>query len=163
MLLAGLAGLVENPVRFAGGQALVAHVDGQAGEFTQRLGENPRLYCLAALRSFQMQRIPNHDARHLESASQPCQRAHVFARVAAAFQRKHRLRGESQLIRHSHADAAIADVQAKESGMEWIPQIFLSRLSLFSTFQRSISIHFFRLESKERVFVSALGWHFLYQ
>jgi hypothetical protein len=42
----------------------------------------------------------------------------------APLQRQNRLRRQSQLVRHGHADAAIADVEAEITGMEGGFQLF---------------------------------------
>jgi hypothetical protein len=43
------------------------------------------------------------------------------SRGCAPLQRQHRLRRQAQLVRHSHADAAVADVEAEIAGMARIP------------------------------------------
>jgi hypothetical protein len=77
-----------------------------------------------------MQRIPHHNARHAKPPAKPRQRAQIFALTPPPFQREHGLRRQSQLVRHSHADAAIADIEAEVAGNRDSVQLLAPSLQL---------------------------------
>jgi hypothetical protein len=64
-----------------------------------------------------MHRIAHHDAHDTKATAEPRQRAQVVALIIPPLQRQHRLRRQAQLVRHSHADAAVADVEAEIARM----------------------------------------------
>jgi hypothetical protein len=130
MLLARAASFIEKLVGLLSGEALVAQVDGEAGELAQLSGESLALCRLAAFGSVQVQRISHHDTGHVKAASQPGNGAQVFAPAAAAFQRQNRLCGQPQFVGHGYADAAVADIEAKEPGWGGRRQTILSGLQL---------------------------------
>jgi hypothetical protein len=116
VLLAGASCFIENLVRLAGGQTLVAQVDGQAGEVAQFRGEGLSCCRLAALGSIEMQRVPGHNSGYAKAASEAGERTQIFAPAAAAFQREHRLCGQAEFVRDGHADTPVADIDAQKSG-----------------------------------------------
>jgi hypothetical protein len=113
VLLAGVAGLIQNLVGLAGGQPLVPQVDRQASQVAQFRGEGLDFGGLRAQLPGEMHGIADHDARHAKPPRQPGQPAQIISPVVAPLQRHHRLRRQPQLIRHSYPDAAVADVEAE--------------------------------------------------
>ena len=113
MLLPWPAGFVQDLVRFMRGKPLIPQVNGQAGQLAQLGRKGLRLLGLRAQLAGKVQRIAHHDPRHAEFARQPSQPAQVLAPVMVTLDRHHRLRGQAQLVTHGHADAAVADVEAK--------------------------------------------------
>jgi hypothetical protein len=51
--------------------------------------------------------------------------------IVPPLQRQHRLRGQAQLVRHSHADAAVADIETEiaNSFQRFAPGVKLPALS----------------------------------
>lgn len=129
VVLAGAAGLVKNLVRFVGGEALVAQVDGQPGQLRKLGGKGVGFGGLRALGPVETKRIADDNGADGEAAGEPGQGAQIFAAAAAALEREHRLRGEPQLVRDGDADAAGADVEAEEAGLGGGVQILISRRS----------------------------------
>ena len=129
MLLARTACFVENLVRFAGGEALVPQMDGQAGELAECGGEGLGFGCLGARLAGKMDGIADDDGGHGEAAREARQGAQVFSgdggRGATALEREHRLRREAQLVGDGHADASVADVEAEIAGFGF--QLFCSQ------------------------------------
>ena len=117
VLLAGVAGLIEDAVRLVGGQALVPEVDGQAGELAEFGGEVLGLLRLGAGLAGEMDWIADHQSHDGVAACQAGEGAQVFTAVAAAFQGEDRLGGKAELVADGHADAAIADVEAEVARM----------------------------------------------
>jgi hypothetical protein len=113
MLLAGVASFVENLVGLAGGQPLVPQMDGQAGQRAQFGGKGLGFGGLGTDATVQMHRIAHYDANDAKATAEARQRAQVFALIVLPLQRQNRLRRQAQLVRDSHADAAIADVEAE--------------------------------------------------
>jgi hypothetical protein len=70
MLLAGVAGFVEDLVGFAGGQALVPEVDGQAGESAQLGGKGLSFNGLGAGFAGQVHGVAHYDADDGEAAAE---------------------------------------------------------------------------------------------
>jgi hypothetical protein len=66
-----------------------------------------------------MHRIAHHNAHHSKSPAKTRQRAQVLPAVVTPLQRQHRLRRQPQRIRHSHSDAAIADVETEIARMSF--------------------------------------------
>lgn len=130
MVLAGMARPIENLVGFARSEALVAQMDGQAGELAQFGSESLGLCRLAAFDALlQVQRIADDDAGHIEAAGEPGQGAQVFAAAAAALEGQHRLRGQAQFIGDGYADAAVADVEPEIAGWTSGGHVYLFRTS----------------------------------
>ena len=117
MLLAGVAGFIENLVGLAGGQPLVPQVDGQAGQRAQFGGKGLDLGGLGTDAAVQMHGIAHHDAHDGEAPAEAGQRTEVVALIALALQRQNRLRCQAQLIRDGNADAAVADIEAEVARM----------------------------------------------
>ena len=113
MLLPLVPGLIENLVCLARSQPFIPKMNRQAGQLAQLSGKDSRLGCLRALLSGKVQRIAHHNARHAEPPRQPRQRPKIFSAIAPPLKRKHRLRRQTQLVRHRHANAAIADIETK--------------------------------------------------
>jgi hypothetical protein len=65
-----------------------------------------------------MHGIPHHDACDSIPPAEPRQRAQILAAIMPPLQCQHRLRSQPQLVRHRHADAAVADIEAEVTGME---------------------------------------------
>jgi hypothetical protein len=65
-------------------------------------------------------RVAHYDAHHAEAAAEPREGAQIISRngasAAAPLERQHGLRRQAQLVRHSYADAAAADIETEESG-----------------------------------------------
>ena len=121
MLLAGMAGFIENLVCFAGGQPLVPQVDGKPGQRAQFGGKGLGSGCLGAQVSGEMQGIAHHDARYAKAPAEPRQRAQVLAPVVPPLQHQHRLRRQTQLVRDGYADAAVADVETEIANSFQLP------------------------------------------
>jgi hypothetical protein len=117
MSLACVAGLVENLVSFAGGEALVPQVDGQPGERAKLGGEGLRFGGLGTDVAGEMDWIANNDAYDAKAAAEASYRAQVFSgntgRRATPLQRQDWLCGKPQLVRHCNPDAAVADVESE--------------------------------------------------
>ncbi len=113
MLLAGVAGLVENLVGLMAGEALIPEMDGQAGELAELLGKGLTLQSLRADLSGKLEWVADDDTRDAEAPTQPGKRTQVFAAVRASVKGEHRLCGKTQFIRDGHADAAGADVESE--------------------------------------------------
>lgn len=117
MLPAGVAGFVENLVRFAGREALVPQVDGQAGQFGEAGGKRLGLGRLKTGVTCQMKRIADHNCGDIEATGKPGQRAQILARIAAPLQGEHGLGGEPQFVGDGDADAAVADIETEKTGL----------------------------------------------
>ena len=117
VLLPFMAGLVEDLVCLASGQALVPKVNGQARELAQLSGKGLGLGCAWARFAGEMDRVADHDPRNRKPPAESRERTQVLSLVgspaAAPHEREHWLCCESQLVRHGHADAAAADVKAQ--------------------------------------------------
>lgn len=112
VLLPRAAGLVENLMRFAAGQALVPEVDGKAGEVSKFGSEGPDFDCSGALLAGEMQGVSDDNAGDGVSPRQPGNRAEIFAGVAACLEGHNRLGREAKLIGDSNPDATRTDVEA---------------------------------------------------
>jgi hypothetical protein len=128
MLLAGVTGFVENLMSLAAGQSLVPQVNGQTGQLAQGGGKS---LCADGLRAHvarKMHGVADDDADDAKPAAKPRQRAQIVtgdAAVAAPpLQRQNRLRRQPQLVRHSHADAAIANIEAQIARLSCDFQLF---------------------------------------
>lgn len=117
MFLTGMAGLVENLMRLARGQPLIPQMDGQTGQLAQRGGKGLRFNGLRADVAREMHGIADHNARDAKATAEPRQRAQVLALIVLSGQRQNRLRREPKLVRHGHADAAIADIKTEIAGL----------------------------------------------
>ena len=62
VLLARLAGFVEELVGLVRREAFIPQVNWKAGQFTQRSGESLHLFCLRADLAVEGQGIPDHDS-----------------------------------------------------------------------------------------------------
>jgi len=117
MSLACVAGLVENLVSFARGEALVPQVDGQPGERAKLGGEGLRFGGLGAEFSGEMDGVANNDAYDAKAAAEAGNRTEVVSgnarRWAATLQGQDRLGGEAEFVGDGDADAAVADVEAE--------------------------------------------------
>jgi hypothetical protein len=113
MFLPRMTRFIQNLVSLLRRQPFVPQVNRQPRQFTQLRGKGLRLHRLRAHLARDVQRIPNHNPHNRKSPRQSCQRAQILPRTSPPFQRQHRLRSQSQLVRHSNPDAAIADVKAE--------------------------------------------------
>ena len=77
VLLAGMAGFIEDPVRFLGGEALIPQMDRQAGELAQLRGKGLGAGGLRADFAGEMERVANDDAPDGKTASQASQGAEI--------------------------------------------------------------------------------------
>jgi hypothetical protein len=117
MLLARVAGFIQDMMRFTRGQALVPHVNGKAGQLAQFGGQGLRLGRLRALFSGEMDGVADDDADDTKAAGKSRQGTQILAAIMAALQGQHRLRGQAQLVGDSHADAAVANVEGEVARM----------------------------------------------
>jgi hypothetical protein len=115
VLLAGLAGSVEDFMGGAAGQPLVPQVQRQTGEDGQFLGKGSRLFSLRAGFAGKVQRMAGDDACALELAAEPGQGSQIVFGVAFAGEGEYRLGGQPQLIGDGNADAPGPDVEAEIS------------------------------------------------
>lgn len=116
VLLAGVAGFVEDLVGFAGGEALVPEVDGQAGELAEFGGKLLDFGGAGAGFAGEMQGVADYDAGDGEAAGEAGDGAQVFAGVAARFEGHDGLGGEAERIRDGDADAFCSDVEGEIAG-----------------------------------------------
>jgi hypothetical protein len=93
-------------------------MNGQASQRAQFGGKGLGLGGLRANVAGEMHGIAHHDARHSKPPAEPRQRAQILAAIMPPLQCQHRLRSQPQLVRHRHADAAVADIEAEVTGME---------------------------------------------
>ena len=124
VLLACSAGIIEDLVGLVGRQALVAKVDGQAGERAQFGGKGAGLGGLRAFFAGEVQRQAYNDTGSVETACEAGERAQVFPPIPPSFERKHGLRGDAQLVRCSYTDAAIADIETEKPRVRVLAQRF---------------------------------------
>jgi hypothetical protein len=96
MVLAGMAGFVEDLVSLAGGQALIPEMNGEARKFSQFGGEGLVILRPRALLAGKVEGISNHDRGDAESPRQARQRAHILARIPPPYQRQNGLCGQPQ-------------------------------------------------------------------
>lgn len=112
-----MAGLIQNLVGFARGEALVPQVDGQASKRAELGGKGLCLCGLRAGLSGEVDGVANHDADDAEAAAEAGNRTEVFSgnagRWATPLQGQDWLGSEAQFVRHSNPDAAVADVEAE--------------------------------------------------
>lgn len=73
VLLAGVAGFIQNLVSLARGEPLIPEVDGQAGQRAQFGGKGLGFDGLGAYVAGEMDGIAHHDARDREAPRQPRQ------------------------------------------------------------------------------------------
>ncbi len=130
MLLAGVAGLVQDLVRLLCGQPLIPQMNRQARQLAQFRRKGLGLGSLRAWLAGKMQRIAHYNTHDPKAPRQPCQRAQIFALVVPSDKRQDRLRGQPQLIGDGNADAAIADIEAQIARMEGSFQLSAPDLQL---------------------------------
>jgi hypothetical protein len=116
VLFAGVAGLVEDVVSLAGGQALVPQMNGQAGEGSELGGKGLSFSSARAFVAGQVQRVADDDAGDRESAGEARDGSENVARSAAGFERHDGLGGEAEFVGDSDADAFGADVEGEIAG-----------------------------------------------
>jgi hypothetical protein len=98
VVLAGVAGFIQNLVSLSGGQALIPEMNGETGQFSQFGGQGLRLLRLRTWLARKVNGISNHDGGDAEPARQARQRAHIFARIPPPYKGQNRLRGQPQLV-----------------------------------------------------------------
>lgn len=117
VLLAGVAGFVEDLVGFAGSEALVPQVDGQAGEGAKFGGEGLGLGGLGAEVPGEVNGVADDDGDDGETAAEAGNGAEVFSGDAGgwatALEGEDGLGGEAELVGDSNPDAAVADVESE--------------------------------------------------
>ncbi len=116
-----VAGVVQQGVGIAGGEALVEEVDGKAGMRGEESGleavdELPHSGSLGAGGSVGVQGKADDEGLYLVLADEARNRFDVCTK-AGAMECKERLRGEAQRIRNGQTDAAVAYVQCEGTGM----------------------------------------------
>jgi len=116
MILAGVAGLIQNLMSLVCGQALIPQVDGQAGQFAKHGGEGLGFHGLRAEFAAEMDRVADDDGDYLETAAKASKGSQIVTGVALAFQGEDRLRGEAQRVRDRNPDAPVADVESEITG-----------------------------------------------
>jgi hypothetical protein len=120
VVLAGVAGFVEDLVGFAGGEALVPEVDGEAGELAEFGGKGLIEGGLLAFVAGEVDGIADDDGGDGEAAGEAGERAEVFTGDAAAgalaLEGEDGLGGEAELVGDCDADAAVADVEGEKAG-----------------------------------------------
>lgn len=130
MLLPLASGLIQNPVRLVRGQPLIPQVDRQSSQLAQLGGKGLRPRRLRARLAGKMHWIPHYNSHHAKSPAKPRQRPQILARVTPSLKRHHRLSRQPQLVRHSHPDAAIADIETEIARMARGFQIYTLAASL---------------------------------
>lgn len=113
MVLAGVAGGIEDLVCRAGGETLIPQVNGECGKGAEFGCKSLGLCGARALIAGKMKGISYHDPRDPEAAGEAGDGAEVFARVAMAVEGEDRLRGEAEFVRHGDADASGAQVKGE--------------------------------------------------
>jgi hypothetical protein len=113
VLFAGVAGLVEDPVRLAGREALVPEMDGKAGESAEFSGQGLGFGGARAFGAGEVQRVADDDAGDGEAAGEASDGTQVFARIAAGFERQDGLSGQTEFIGDSDTDAFCAEVEGE--------------------------------------------------
>jgi hypothetical protein len=98
MVLTGAAGLVEDLVRFAGGQALIPEVNREPRPFPQFGSEGLGALRARTLFAGKVEGISKHDGGDAEAPRQARQRAHILARVPTPQQGEDGLRGQPQFV-----------------------------------------------------------------
>ena len=128
MILPLVAGMVKDLVSLVRSQPLVPQVDRQTGQLAKLCGKGLRFCSLRAHFTGEMHGVAYHDPHHPEAPAEPRQRTEILAPVVPPLQRHNRLRRQTKLIRHGHADAAIADIEAEIAGMWGSFQLLASSL-----------------------------------
>jgi len=113
MLLAGVAGFVENLVGFAVVRRSSHRMDGESGQRAQFGGKGLGFGGLWADSAGKMNRVAHYDADDAKAAAEARQRAEIVAAIVPPLQRQNRLRRQAQFVRDRYADAAAADVEAE--------------------------------------------------
>jgi len=106
--------LIQNAMRFAGGQPLIPQVHRQFGFVGQQFGEGLGFLGLAALFPRKMQRVANDNLLAVVSAGESGQRPEILARLLAD-QGQSRLRGQAETVGNGDADATVSDIQSEET------------------------------------------------
>jgi hypothetical protein len=119
VLLAGVAGLIEDLVGFAGGEALVPEVDGKAGERAEFGGKCLIYGGLWTDVTGEVEGVSDDDADDGKAAGETGEGAEVVAGDAAAgalaLEGEDGLGGEAEFVRDGNADAAVADIEAEKT------------------------------------------------
>lgn len=97
----------------ARGQPLIPQVNRQSRQCAEFGGKSLGLGGLRAHIARQVHRVAHHDARHRKPPRQPSQGAQVLPPVVTPLQGQHGLRRQAQLVRHSHPNAPVTDVEAE--------------------------------------------------
>ena len=116
VLPAGVACFGEELVGFAGGQALVPQVDGEAGELSQLIREGLRFGGAGACCAGEMGRVADDDAGDSKPPGEACDGAQVVSGAAADFDGHNGLGGESEFVGDGDADALRADIESEIAG-----------------------------------------------
>lgn len=97
------------------GETLIPEVHGKGEGFAEGFGEGLGFGGLGAQVAGKIQGIPENNGGTVEPAKEPAERPEVLAKAFAG-EGEHGLRGEAELVRNGHADAAGAIVEAEEAG-----------------------------------------------
>jgi hypothetical protein len=116
VILAGMAGFVQNLMGFARGQALIPKVNWQTCQLAKLCGKCLRSGGLRAHLAGKVDRVAHDDSCHAELSRQTRERADVAPRDAAAaslsLECQHGLRRQAEFVGNGRADAATAYVEA---------------------------------------------------
>ena len=112
---AGAAGCVEIAVGLGGGEAFVPHVDGEAEMFAELGGEGFGFGGLRTAISRRVEGEANDDFCEGAEAEEAVEVAEVVA-AAGAGEGGDGLGDGAEFVRNGDADAAVADVEAEDSG-----------------------------------------------
>jgi len=103
-------------------------MNGQPGQLAQFRGEGLSFRGLRADFAGEMYGVAHNDSRHPKSPAEPGQRAQILTPIVSPLERENRLRRQPQLVRHSHTDATIADIEAEIARMGYSFQLMSSWL-----------------------------------
>jgi hypothetical protein len=116
VLLAGAVGLVEDFVGFAGGEALVPEVNGEARELGQIGGPFFGLAGAGAFFAGEMDGVADDDGGDGVAAGEAGDGAEVVAAVAMGFEGEDGLGGDAEFVGDGYSDAPGANVEGEVAG-----------------------------------------------
>lgn len=116
VLLAAMAGFIEDLVGCPGGESLVVEVDGEGGEGAKFGSEGLGFGGLGTGRAGEVDGVADDDGGDGEAAGEPGEGAEVVAGIAMTLKSEDRLGGEAEFVRDGDADAAVTDIEGEVSG-----------------------------------------------
>lgn len=119
VILAGLAGLVEDLVGLASGEPFIPEMDWEPGERAQLGGKLLRFRGARAGFAGEMERVADDDGGDGETAREAGDGTKVVAAVAVDFEREDRLGGEAEFIGDGDTDAFDAYIEAEVARRGW--------------------------------------------